>query len=124
MQWLRHTRASPPSINEQQLDEVRQVQLKQLAAEADARWASKPSFLSAPSKQPDTITSMLQDPGGGADRMENRSQVVRNTSSGEGRAANSPTKGKSPSKESPWKKFGKDAEQQPEPWAPKLVKRQ
>ncbi|KAF2096558.1 hypothetical protein NA57DRAFT_67259 [Rhizodiscina lignyota] len=55
IQWLRHTRADPPSINEQKLDQVRQIQLKQLAAEADRRWAEKPSFLDPPSKQQPSI---------------------------------------------------------------------
>jgi len=50
IQWLRHTRHEAPTINEQQLDEIRQAQVKQLAAQADARWASKPSYLDAPSK--------------------------------------------------------------------------
>lgn len=50
IQWLRHTRYEAPTINEQQLDEIRQTKIKQLAAQADARWASKPSYLDAPSK--------------------------------------------------------------------------
>lgn len=48
IQWLRHTRQSPPSLTEQSQDLVRQRNLKILAAEADARWAAKPSFLNAP----------------------------------------------------------------------------
>ncbi|RFU34522.1 hypothetical protein B7463_g1825, partial [Scytalidium lignicola] len=47
-QWLRHTRDSPPSLSEQSSDIVRQETLKVLAAEADRRWAAKPSFLDAP----------------------------------------------------------------------------
>lgn len=47
-QWLRHTRSDPPSLTEQSQDLVRQENLKVLAARADARWASKPSFLDAP----------------------------------------------------------------------------
>lgn len=50
-QWLRHTRFEPPTIAELQTDVVRQQRIKMLAAEADARWASKPSFLDAPDKQ-------------------------------------------------------------------------
>lgn len=48
IQWLRHTRQNPPSLTEQSQDIVRQTNLKILAAEADARWAAKPSFLNAP----------------------------------------------------------------------------
>ena len=51
MQWLRHTRADPPTIGEQQADLIRQEQIKMLAAQADARWASKPSALDGPDKQ-------------------------------------------------------------------------
>lgn len=47
-QWLRHTRRDPPSIAEQSQDLVRQENLKVLAAQADARWAAKPSFLDKP----------------------------------------------------------------------------
>ena len=47
-QWLRHTRPSPPSIQEQQADVFRQIQLKQRAQLADERWAAKPSVLDKP----------------------------------------------------------------------------
>lgn len=47
-QWLRYTRSSPPSLAEQQLDTVRQIELKRLARAADERWASKPSVLDKP----------------------------------------------------------------------------
>ena len=47
-QWLRHTRISPPSIQEQQADVIRQIQLKQRAQLADERWAAKPSVLDKP----------------------------------------------------------------------------
>jgi NADH dehydrogenase [ubiquinone] 1 alpha subcomplex assembly factor 2 len=47
-QWLRHTRPVPPSLAEQQADIQRQIQLKQNALLADARWAAKPSVMDAP----------------------------------------------------------------------------
>ena len=47
-QWLRHTRSTPPSIQEQQNDVLRQIQLKQRAQLADERWAAKPSVLDKP----------------------------------------------------------------------------
>ncbi|KAK1831766.1 hypothetical protein QBC39DRAFT_433868 [Podospora conica] len=47
-QWLRNTRADPPSIEEQRADVVRQERMKLLAAEADARWAAKPRVMDAP----------------------------------------------------------------------------
>jgi NADH dehydrogenase [ubiquinone] 1 alpha subcomplex assembly factor 2 len=47
-QWLRHTRQDPPSIEEQEANVQRQIQLKQLAQLADERWASKASYLDSP----------------------------------------------------------------------------
>jgi len=47
-QWLRHTRQDAPSIAEQSQDLIRRKNLKILAAEADARWAAKPSVLDSP----------------------------------------------------------------------------
>lgn len=44
-QWLRHTRAAPPSLAEQRADVARQERIKVLAAEADARWEAKPRLV-------------------------------------------------------------------------------
>ncbi|KAH6636203.1 hypothetical protein F5144DRAFT_628272 [Chaetomium tenue] len=41
-QWLRHTRADPPSLAEQQGEVARRARMRVLAAEADARWEAKP----------------------------------------------------------------------------------
>ena len=48
MQWLRHTRPTPPSLDEQRYELTRQASLRQLAAKADERWKSIPSFLDNP----------------------------------------------------------------------------
>ena len=69
MQWLRHTRFDPPTLVEQQADVIRQQQLKQLAAQADARWAAKPSFLDAPDKQQPTQMLQSRDPTSGIRQM-------------------------------------------------------
>ncbi|RAL01149.1 uncharacterized protein BO80DRAFT_464807 [Aspergillus ibericus CBS 121593] len=50
-QWLRYVRADPPSLEEQQQDVIRQIQIKELARLADERWASKPSYLDMPKSQ-------------------------------------------------------------------------
>lgn len=47
-QWLRHTRADPPSLGEQRAEVARQARMRQLAAEADARWEAKPKVMEAP----------------------------------------------------------------------------
>ena len=61
---------------------VRQKNLKVLVAEADARWAAKPSFLDAPGKargQPLPVT-VVKDPGGYVQRTEPlEERVVGNT---------------------------------------------
>ncbi|KAI0110325.1 hypothetical protein GGR51DRAFT_86430 [Nemania sp. FL0031] len=47
-QWLRYQRSAPPSMEEQVTELQRQARIKVLAAEADARWAAKPSLLDMP----------------------------------------------------------------------------
>ncbi|KAA6413796.1 MAG: NADH:ubiquinone subunit [Lasallia pustulata] len=64
-QWLRHTRATPPSLTEQRLDLTRQQQLKQLARLADERWAAKPSFLDDPRKMAQAGPATLPRDSGG-----------------------------------------------------------
>ncbi|KAK8093846.1 hypothetical protein PG997_000531 [Apiospora hydei] len=56
-QWLRYQRHEPPSIAEQQADVIRRQRMKVLAAEADARWAAKPSFLDQPQQQQPMIAT-------------------------------------------------------------------
>lgn len=55
-QWLRHTRLEPPTVQEQQMDVVRQVQLKENARLADARWAAKARYIEKP-KEPPRVTT-------------------------------------------------------------------
>jgi NADH dehydrogenase [ubiquinone] 1 alpha subcomplex assembly factor 2 len=71
-QWLRHTRQDPPSLTEQSQDLVRQENLKALVAQADARWAAKPSFLDAPGKELGQAlpATQIKDPGGYAPSTE------------------------------------------------------
>ncbi|KAI8942796.1 hypothetical protein NX059_000839 [Plenodomus lindquistii] len=69
MQWLRHTRYDPPSVAEQRLDMQRQERIKVLAAQADARWAAKPSALDAPDKQQPVQMLQSRDPDSGVVQM-------------------------------------------------------
>lgn len=71
-QWLRHTRENPPSLTEQSQDLIRQSQLKVLAAQADARWNAKESFLDSPKMQQPQPT--LGHMKGGAPETENHTQ--------------------------------------------------
>jgi len=47
-QWLRHTRADAPSLEEQRADVQRQVELKINARLADERWNSKKRYIEKP----------------------------------------------------------------------------
>ncbi|KAI9881589.1 MAG: hypothetical protein M1830_000153 [Pleopsidium flavum] len=118
-QWLRQTRPTAPSIQEQQADLVRQAQLKHLARLADERWASKPSFLDKPKEQPSPAT-VPRDPGGYAGQTEpGEREGVRN-------AVGTPAEvGEKVRKENPWKRQrgGAGEEWQPEAWTPGPVKR-
>ncbi|UPK90288.1 hypothetical protein LCI18_001223 [Fusarium solani-melongenae] len=62
-QWLRHTRQDPPTLEEQEGDVVRQVRMKKLAAEADARWEAKPRVMEAPEAAPAPLLSSAQAGG-------------------------------------------------------------
>lgn len=70
-QWLRHARQQGPSIEEQKFELQRQAALKQLAAEADQRWRSQPSYLDHPIQTPDTD----QSKGVGTDLQERGSEA-------------------------------------------------
>lgn len=87
-QWLRHTREEPPSIAEQQYELERQARMKQLAAEADERWNSVPSFLDQPNRQQPRPAIGVQDPGGNAPQTEPlEKQGVRSAVDGEEQVA-------------------------------------
>ncbi|CAO2655506.1 Nn.00g043090.m01.CDS01 [Neocucurbitaria sp. VM-36] len=76
MQWLRHTRYDPPTVAEQQQDLIRQERMKMLAAQADARWAAKPSALDAPDRQQPAQMLQSRDPKSGVTQM-NADQEIR-----------------------------------------------
>ncbi|QDS72932.1 hypothetical protein FKW77_008144 [Venturia effusa] len=135
VQWLRHTRESPPSIQEQQLDIVRQAQMKQLAAQADARWAAKAERIDMPQRQEIASASLPQttpedppevaDPVASADNIVEQAQgqvgVVAEVAKEEKTEAN-----KRERKETaPYQglKLGKEGEQAPESWAPRPARR-
>jgi NADH dehydrogenase [ubiquinone] 1 alpha subcomplex assembly factor 2 len=90
-QWLRHTRADPPSLQEQSQDLVRQEQLKILAAQADARWAAKKSYLDAPGEQrrQPVPALRLKDPGGYTEETRPDGRAVDEGSGAEGRLGSS-----------------------------------
>ncbi|KAI1127617.1 hypothetical protein F5Y10DRAFT_242300 [Nemania abortiva] len=63
-QWLRYQRGAPPSMEEQVAELQRQARIKVLAAEADARWDTKPSLLDMPATTATATTTPTRVEGG------------------------------------------------------------
>lgn len=80
-QWLRHTRNEPPSLTEQSQDLVRQRNLKILAAQADARWAAKPTYLDAPDKSQPRPSTRIRGPEGYSSKTDTEPHLERGTTS-------------------------------------------
>ncbi|KAK8197387.1 hypothetical protein HDK77DRAFT_433393 [Phyllosticta capitalensis] len=136
MQWLRHARADPPSLPEQQMEQARQLRMKQLAAEADARWAAKPSALDPPSRDQPVMVLQPHDPM--AQKQQEEKQVLESreaesvatsqeppgeqvqTQRRERRGKEKLKKAKEPS---PWDGLKPAQEWEPEAWTPKLARR-
>ena len=131
MQWLRHTRYEAPTLNEQHLDIKRQAQIKQLAAQADARWAAQASYLQVPTPAPaleaGAIDSTSQEDISGEEGVLQK-LVAKSDQTIQEVAENlqntyQPSRTK---KEVKWEdlRLGKNAnEPQPESWIPKPVRR-
>ncbi|KAH7395887.1 hypothetical protein BKA64DRAFT_72064 [Cadophora sp. MPI-SDFR-AT-0126] len=145
-QWLRHTRREPPSLLEQSQDLVRQRNLKILAAQADARWAAKPSFLDAPPERSQPVPALeVNDPGGGAGDVISGAREQTKATMGEEESAgkmqipdgirprsNEPLDGEekrlkneNEKKEDPWKnaRGGPSEEWQPQAWTGNVAAR-
>lgn len=127
MQWLRHTRADPPTIAEQQLDQLRQVQLKRLAAEADRRWAEKDSFLQSPKDNASTMSPEARKLAGELRRpqaQDDHSSSGTVDAAGESRIDSKvqQTKQRSPK---PWQsqQVGQGQDAQPDSWTPTTTRR-
>ncbi|KAF7589752.1 hypothetical protein BBP40_003901 [Aspergillus hancockii] len=126
-QWLRYVRADPPSIEEQQQDILRQMQIKQLAKLADERWASKPSYLDMPKTQQPAPATQTTDA-----TLKPSSQAANEASPAQSSPATPMPQTKEEghseapaAKENPWTKAkGNPGEDwQPKAWAPKVSQR-
>ncbi|KAF2197890.1 hypothetical protein GQ43DRAFT_443840 [Delitschia confertaspora ATCC 74209] len=135
VQWLRHTRFDPPSLAEQQADVIRQERIKMLAAQADERWAAKPSFLDPPNKQQPTQMLESREPVGSVGQTNTKAQrseeataqhVQKEADSGNG-APKLPEKTAKKPKDSPWKqppvKSNPGEDWQPQSWTPAPAKK-
>jgi NADH dehydrogenase [ubiquinone] 1 alpha subcomplex assembly factor 2 len=141
IQWLRYTRADPPTVDEQRADVERMERLKVLAAQADARWEGKESFLVAPRGEGsgegrelgrEAERAGLDDRGG----EEVRRTVVRqedlfrddvSSRAEEDNTATSATMEKKVMRDepadSPWKKAASKTMDEPIPWDPRAKRR-
>lgn len=136
-QWLRHTREAPPSIPEQHAEVRRQQQMKVLAAEADARWAAKPSLLDAGSGapgQPGLGSQPAPALGGGGsmfggDEGRREGEVPREETRRDAVASGSEQRAKAEQdadKKDPWRQSrrgGPSEDWQPQAWTPPAPKR-
>jgi len=133
VQWLRHIRYEAPTINEQQLDVKRQAQIRQLAAQADARWAAaQASYLQVPTPAP-ALEAGAIDSTAQEDIVSREENVLRKlvTKSEENiqeaaEELQNTSKPRRTKKEVKWEelRLSKNSnEPQPESWTPKPVKR-
>lgn len=130
LQWLRHTRYDAPTITEQRLDVQRQARIKQLAAQADARWTAQASYLQAPEPPPSSPTpesSATENPT--QELMAVMEDLVAKSENSVQQASeeipNAP-KPQRAKRKVQWEdlRLGKsDSEQQPESWVPRPAKR-
>jgi len=135
-QWLRHTRAVAPTLEEQRADVVRQSRMKVLAAEADARWAAKPSLSDAPAPAQGTDNPAGNTSGDGERNAtspidEKRTNNAGPTVAGEDREASwrklqedEKARGKKASEPNdPWKRArgGPSEGWQPKGWDPSVT---
>ncbi|KAI6248996.1 NADH-ubiquinone oxidoreductase [Erysiphe necator] len=60
-QWLRHTRADPPSLTELSQDILRQEKLRALAAAVDAKWESESKLLVKPGRRQDQLSISTEE---------------------------------------------------------------
>lgn len=75
-QWLRYTRFDPPSIEEQQMDVMRQIQLKQNARLADQRWQNKRQYIEKPAAPYQQVSAQRMTMGGNPEVGEGQETIV------------------------------------------------
>ncbi|KAE9978422.1 hypothetical protein BLS_000639 [Venturia inaequalis] len=135
IQWLRHTRDAPPSIQEQRMDIVRQAQMKQLAAQADAKWASKADRIDMPQRQEIASATLPQRPPEVPPEVidpiteiadiakETKGQIGVVTEVAKEEKTEASRRERKDTAPYPGLKLGKEGEQAPESWAPRPVTR-
>ena len=105
--------------------------MKKLAAAADARWASKGSFLQHPSKQKSTAAALLQPSRGVLEQINRDKGEAEQNVHAEKHGAQSTSQQEAQMqdntsdkpKESPWDRGQKRGEDEPAPWIPSTAAR-
>jgi NADH dehydrogenase [ubiquinone] 1 alpha subcomplex assembly factor 2 len=113
------------------MDIVRQAQMKQLAAQADARWASKSSAIDMPHRHEIASAALPQrvpdDPPEVKDPVAGLKDVANDAKEQAGKVEQikKEEKIKRERKDIPYQglKLGKEGEQAPESWTPKPARR-
>lgn len=117
------------------MDIVRQAQMKQLAAQADARWASKSDRIDMPQRQEIASAALPQrppeDPPEVADPAVSMDEIVKGADRQPGVVAEVANEAKTAGNKRERKdtipyqglKLGKEGEQAPESWAPRPARR-
>lgn len=119
-QWLRNTRADPPSLEEQAADIARQERMKVLAAQADARWAAKASVTGSKAEAPGRLMGQSV-PALGKNMAEGTGSEQLSGQSSKGKAddGTESEKGATGEREETWRRMQEEAKQKdtgPDPW--------
>ncbi|KAL9040032.1 MAG: hypothetical protein Q9214_004637, partial [Letrouitia sp. 1 TL-2023] len=125
-QWLRYTRPTPPTLQEQRDDMLRQERLKVLVQRADERWRSKPSLMDQPRRRNLELGVGDGDADGereGTTTVRRKDQTETETGGGvEGGDDKGDGEGQQRERaENPWKNTkprGAGEDWQPESWQP------
>ncbi|KAJ6780527.1 hypothetical protein PWT90_03163 [Aphanocladium album] len=124
-QWLRYTRSDPPSLDEQRGDVVRQAQLKQLAAEADARWAAKPRVMEDPLPGQEALPQVQAGPAARDEATTLRAESKRRKNTQGDETVRDTTAAEAVDPKDPWKQArtrGPSEDWQPQAWSPNAKK--
>ncbi|KAK7542667.1 uncharacterized protein J3D65DRAFT_223601 [Phyllosticta citribraziliensis] len=136
MQWLRHARRDAPTLPEQRMEQSRQLRMKQLAAQADERWAAKPSALDPLPRDQPVMAFQPHDPLAKQAQQEQQAtepdgrqtagapqQPPEEQTQSQPRQRRGNEKLKKVKEPSPWDNLKPAQEWEPESWAPKPARR-
>ncbi|KAI9653949.1 MAG: hypothetical protein M1831_005634 [Alyxoria varia] len=123
LQWLRHTRPSPPSVQEQRDDVMRMERTRMLAERADERWKDKERLSDDPRLEQNVPS--LRTGGDTRGMVLDGEGTTKAESAGKEREGVTEKGKEKDKKEDPWKKHarGPAEEWQPNSWTPGKVEK-